>query len=183
MNLYLIGPRGSGKTTVARHVARRLDLPLFASDEWIQAQTGRTISQLFAERGEEPFRELEQAAVEQSTRLPAAVVDLGGGAVLRDANRRRIREHGWVVWLFASPEVLWERVTADRQSGNTRPPLTELDGLDEMRSIVAQRQSIYADCADYEIDTEAISPDEVARRVVAWFATVDKRNSRAAARE
>jgi shikimate kinase len=180
MNLYLIGPRGSGKTTVARLVARELDLPLFATDAWIQSETGQTIAQLFSDRGQEYFRDWEQAAIEQSARFPAAVIDLGGGAVLRESNRRRLRSLGRLVWLFASPDILWERVAADRHSTASRPPLTKLPGLEEMQRVTSERQSIYADCADYEIDTGVISPDEVARRVVAWFASVDKRNTSAA---
>ena len=177
MNLYLIGPRGSGKSTVACIVAQRLGRPLIATDEWIQAETGQTIAQVFVERGEAGFRELETAALKTAAECGSAMVDLGGGAILRDANRLQIRQTGLAVWLFAPAEVLFQRISCDPRSAESRPPLTTMEGLEEIRQVLAERDAIYAACADYEIDTSALSADEVARRVVVWFSSVDKSNS------
>jgi shikimate kinase len=76
--------------------------------------------------------------------------------------------------VFASPEILWQRVSADPRSLDSRPPLSDAEGLEEMRSVLAARESLYADCADYEIDTSQLWPEEVARRIVARFPIVDK---------
>lgn len=176
MNVYLIGPRGSGKSTVARLVARHFQLPLFSTDEWIRGESSRTIVEIFAQSGEEAFRDWESRALSVAATFPAAVVDLGGGAILRAENRELIRRSGSVVWLLADPQQLWERVSADPQSASARPALTDSPGIEEMRRIVADRESLYAACADYEIDTTLLSPDEVARRIVARFPLVDKRN-------
>ncbi len=173
MNLYLIGPRGSGKSTVAAIVAERLGRPLIATDDWIQTETGKTIAEIFAGDGEGRFRELETAALDKAAQCRSAVVDLGGGAILPEANRQRIRQTGKTVWLFAPAEVLWRRISSDPRSAGTRPPLTAEEGLEEVGLVLEQRDSIYAACADYEIDTGALSADEVAHRVVAWFGTVD----------
>ncbi len=185
MHLYLIGPRGSGKSTVARQVARRLDRPLWANDEAIQVATGKTITELFQTRGEAGFRELESESLANAANSPAAVVDLGGGAVLRESNRSLIRGTGKAVWLFAEAEILWRRICDDPRSTHTRPPLKAQsaetlasDDLDEIRQLVRERESFYEVCADYEIDTGSLSVDEVARRIVAWFDTVDKLTSR-----
>lgn len=173
MNLYLIGPRGSGKSTVAPLVARLLGLPLFSSDSWTESQSGQSISEIFAQQGESRFRDWETDAIRVAAQGPSVVVDLGGGAVLR-AENRQILAQGAVVWLFASAEVLWQRVSADPRTLNSRPRLTESEGLEEMRSILAERESLYAACADYEIDTSLLSPEEVARRIVARYPAVDK---------
>jgi shikimate kinase len=195
MHLFLIGPRGSGKSTVARVVARRLDRPYRSTDEAIQLETGRTISELFAARGEAGYRELEVAAVAAASRGPPAVIDLGGGAILSPVSRAVLAATGRTVWLFADPEILWIRISSDPASASTRPALccgadgfgdsacgeneTSLDpGLAEMRRVVAARQAIYAACADCEIDTGRLTPEEVARRIVAWFEPVDKSTGR-----
>ena len=185
MHLYLIGPRGSGKSTVARQVARRLDRPLWSTDEAIQTTAGKTITELFQSPGEAGFRDLESEALANTANSPAAVIDLGGGAILRESNRCLIREAGKAVWLFAEAEILWRRICDDPRSTQTRPPLKAQsaetlasNGLVEIRLLVRERESFYEACADYEIDTGSLSVDEVARRIVAWFDTVDKSRSR-----
>lgn len=203
MHLFLIGPLGSGKSSVARQAARWLDRPLIAVDDEVQRTAGQTIAEIFQMRGEADFRDLEAKTLAQAVCSPAAVLDLGGGAILSESNRHLIRQTGKAVWLFADPAILWERVNSDPRSVMTRPPLLrssgqlrreitnltceandaliagpEPEGLAELRQVVLQREAIYAACADYEIDTGALSVEEIARRVVAWFSSVDKRSIR-----
>jgi shikimate kinase len=102
MNLYLIGPRGSGKSTVAPRVAQLLNRPLFSSDAWTECQSGKSISEIFAQDGESRFREWETEAIRVAAQGAPSVVDLGGGAVLR-AENRVVLTQGAVVWCSLPP--------------------------------------------------------------------------------
>jgi shikimate kinase len=155
---------------------------LFSTDDWVELHSGQTIAEIFVQHGESRFRTLETEAVRLAALGAASVVDLGGGAILSTTNRERIRESGAIVWLKANADVLWQRVQADPRTAQSRPPLTTAGGLDEMRSIVVERESLYAACADYEIDTGALLPHEIARRVASRFALVDKQKRNLSAR-
>ncbi len=116
MNVTLMGFMGSGKTTVGRILASRLDWDFIDTDHLIEARMGRTVPELFSERGEGAFRELEAAVIQEVSRGDRQVIATGGGAVMDPANRLALRLGGIVVHLKASPEVLWKRV-----SGSDRP--------------------------------------------------------------
>lgn len=174
MNLYLIGYRGSGKSTVAPYLAQQLGWQRFDTDEQIEILTGQRIADLFADEGEPAFREWETTVIQAVAQLSEQVVSLGGGATLSSFNRQLIASSGQVVWLRGLPEVLWRRIQADQHTFETRPQLTNLDGLAEVRQVLAQRESVYADCADYTVDTDDLPPAEVADMIANWWCTVDK---------
>ena len=92
---------------------------------------------------------------------------LGGGAVVRDENREAIRRAGTVVWLQASPETLWQRISADRATAERRPNLTAEGGITEIIATLGAREPFYRQCADFEVDTEDRTPDEVAEAILA----------------
>jgi shikimate kinase len=171
-NLYLIGYRGAGKSEVARILAGLLEREHFCVDREIQAEQNRSIAGIFTDFGEARFRQLEQEKVRQASERSGLIVDLGGGAVLDAENRHRIAS-GICVWLKAKPETLDSRIRADQQSATSRPALTDQPGLAEVRAVLAERESLYAECADYEIDTDRLSPFEVGQQIVSWLATVD----------
>lgn len=170
MHLYLLGYRGSGKTTVAHLLAQALDQPMVDTDDWIESNHGKTIRQIFSERGEEGFRDLEQTAVAQvsSISMPT-VVALGGGAVLRPASQQVIRETGRRVWLDASPELLYGRICSDGTSQQRRPDLTDRGGLEEVTEILARRRPIYASMAELTIHTDDRTPDQIADEILVWI--------------
>src|SRR5688500_9284949 len=97
MNLFLIGYRGSGKTTVAAELAPRLGWKWLDADDEVERRAGRTIKDIFAASGEQAFRDLEAAVIADMAKLSDRVIALGGGAVLRDDNRQAIRSSGKVV--------------------------------------------------------------------------------------
>jgi shikimate kinase len=167
MNLFLIGYRGSGKTTVAAALAERLGWPWVDADAELERRAGQTIKQIFEEQGELAFRDLEVAVVADLAARDRQIVALGGGAVLRDANRQALAGRGRIVWLKASPEVLWARMMADHTTAARRPNLTREGGLAEIRTLLAERTPIYASCADLEIDADERSPVEIAREIIA----------------
>ena len=165
MNLFLIGYRGSGKTTVAAALAERLGWPWVDADAELERRAGRTIKQIFEEQGEQAFRDLEAAVVADLAAGDRQIVALGGGAVLRDANRQALAGRGPIVWLKASPEVLWARMTADHTTAARRPNLTREGGLAEIRTLLAERTPIYTACADLAVDADDRSPAEIAREI------------------
>lgn len=173
MHLYLIGYRGSGKTTVGRLVAQALDWLLVDTDDWIESASGRTIQQIFAEAGEQAFRDLEQTTIEQVASLnDSIVVSLGGGAILRPQNRTQIRR-GKCVWLDAPAEFLYQRICNDPSSSTKRPNLTKSSGLDEVNEVLAVRRPLYAELANLTIDVVGRSADEIAREIVDWVTFAD----------
>lgn len=130
--LFLIGYRGSGKTTVGRILADRLGWAFVDADDRTEAAAGKSIAAIFAAEGEAGFRAREADTLAVLCRLTNHVVATGGGVVLRPANRELLRSVGFVAWLVASPEAAWERLTADPTTSDRRPNLTA--GVDRTRS-------------------------------------------------
>lgn len=166
--LFLIGYRGCGKSTVGRLLAERLGWESIDSDDVAEAEAGKSIAAIFAGDGEPAFRDLEERVVAELCRREHAVVALGGGAVLREATRKRLAAAGPVVWLTAPAETLARRIAGDRSTAARRPSLTGLSGLDEVRRVLAEREPIYAECATVSLDAEARSPAELAGEIAAW---------------
>lgn len=168
-HVILIGYRGCGKTCVGRRLADELAWPFVDTDEVIEEQAGRTIRDIFATDGEPAFRALEQAAVAAVLDRPPHVVSVGGGAVLAPANRAAMCAHAWCLWLRATPETIIGRLEADRRSATLRPALTDRDPLDEARELLNVRSPLYAEVGDHALDTDGLTPDEVATAALAWL--------------
>lgn len=168
MNIYLIGYRGSGKTTVAERLASRLGWTWLDADPYIEQRAGCTIREIFATDGEAGFRQREADAVAEIANGNQQIVALGGGAILRADNREVLRRSGKVVWLKASPELLWSRIEADPTTTARRPNLTSQGGIEEVRRLLAERTPLYEQSADLALDSDARSPDELADAIAAW---------------
>lgn len=175
--VVLVGGRGAGKTTVGRLLAERVNLPFWDADCEIEAQTGRTIAEIFAESGEPGFRDVEEQVLETLCREhPRSVLATGGGAVLRSSSRRRIRDHGLVVWLRARPEELARRIAHDDATAHARPPLTQAGVIDEIEHVLAERAALYAEVANFAVDATDAAPEDVANAIVAhWFSLTETR--------
>jgi shikimate kinase len=169
MNLYLIGYRGSGKTTVAAVLARLLGWKWLDADDEIERRAGKSIKEIFATTGEQSFRDLEASVVADLAKLSQNVIALGGGAILREETRSAIRGGGKVVWLQASPEILYQRITGDASTAERRPNLTADGGLAEVERLLAIRSPIYAACADLIVDAATVAPPELARQIADWM--------------
>lgn len=166
MNIYLIGYRGSGKTTVARALAEKLGRPWFDADVELERAAGRTIKEIFATDGEGAFRDLETQTLQTLAATDDRVLALGGGVILRPANRELLA-NGFTVWLKATPETLWKRISGDPTTSERRPNLTAGGGLAEVERLLAERTPLYAACARIVIETEGKSPDELAAEILA----------------
>jgi len=161
-NIVLIGYRGSGKTTVGRLLAERLDCALLDTDERIVDRAGMSIADIFATNGESAFRDLEAEIIAEASARSAVVLSVGGGAVLRDDNVRRLRDCGMVFWLDADAETLWSRIAGDEATDTSRPALTDKTGLDEVRQLLGERRAQYERCAHHRIPTADRTPTQVA---------------------
>ena len=140
---------GSGKSTVGRQLARRLGLPFFDSDHLIEQRLGCSIREYFAREGEAAFRDVEEQVLAELARGAHAVVATGGGAVLREANRRNLRDAGRVIYLRSTPEELHRRLRHDTQ----RPLLQVADPLGKLRTLYAERDPLYREAAHFNIET------------------------------
>ena len=165
MNIYLIGYRGCGKSTVAPLVAGLLDWQAVDSDHEVEMLVGKKISEIFAREGEAGFRQWEASVIEGLSRSSGQVVSLGGGAILDSLTRKRIGETGSTFWLKANAQTLWSRMAADPNSATMRPKLTAQGGLKEVEDVLAERTPIYESCADFTIEVADLAPDAVANRI------------------
>lgn len=157
---------GAGKTTIGEALAARLGWPHLDSDAQVEAATGRTVPQIFAESGEAAFRAEESRALADAATAPEpAVVSVAGGAVLDPANRAVLRSGGRVVWLRARPETLARRVG----SGAGRP-LLEHDPAGTLRHLDEVRRPFYAELAELTVDVDDAPVDAVVDRIVEWAA-------------
>ena len=167
MNLHLIGYRGTGKTTVAAALAARLGWSWVDADAELERAAGRTIAEIFAEGGEEAFRELESQTLAELCARDKIIVSVGGGGVLREQNRTLLRNSGKVIWLQAAPETIYRRMAHDPTTASRRPNLTNAGGLPEIRQLLLARAPIYEQSADLRVDTEGKSPAQVADEICA----------------
>ncbi len=171
MNIFLIGYRATGKSTVARKIAATLGLNCVDSDVLIVQDAGMTIAEIFATETEAGFRERESEVVARIALGDKQVVALGGGAVLRSENRAAIRNQGMIVWLQASVDSVCERLTDDSQTQSQRPQLTTHDLHHEVSELMERRRELYAEVADFAVDTESLAAADVASEIIATLST------------
>jgi shikimate kinase len=170
MILILIGYRATGKTTLARLLAERLGWDWIDADVEIERRAGKSIARIFAEDGEPAFRDLEAQVVADLCRRDDLVLAAGGGAPLRPESRQAMKRSGKVVWLKAQPETILARMSGDQTTLGRRPSLTEKGPLDEIVHLLGQREPIYRESADLEVDTESKAPGEIVSEILHYLA-------------
>jgi shikimate kinase len=147
--LSLVGMPGGGKSTVGRHLARRLDVNFVDTDAVIERRIGCPIRTYFEQEGEERFRSIESEVLGELIAETHGVIATGGGIVLRDENRRRLREHTTCVYLRSTPEELFRRLRHDSK----RPLLQVADPLARLRELFAKRDLLYRQSARFVVET------------------------------
>jgi shikimate kinase len=162
MSIALVGYRGSGKSTIGKRLADRLWQKFVDTDDLVTKQAGKSIKEIFETQGEADFRELEAQVVAEVCNLQDHVIALGGGAVLREENRKAIKAAGLkVIYLRCEAEELHKRIHADPATAATRPPLTHLGGsVEEIRALLAEREPVYRSVMTGELDVTNLSPQD-----------------------
>jgi len=160
-NVFLIGPMGSGKTAVGRHLARLLHYTFHDSDADIEAKTGVDIPFIFEKEGEAGFRSRERESIDRLTRLESIVLATGGGAVINAANRAALAERGVVVYLATSVNQQIERTRRARH----RPLLHDTDPEQRLKELMERRAELYAQIADLTIATDGRRVQLVAEEI------------------
>jgi shikimate kinase len=160
-NIFLVGMPGAGKTTVGRQLARRLSRSFIDADHEIEARTGVRIPLIFDIEGEAGFREREAKVIAELATRTDLVVATGGGAVLRGENRAALRQGGTVIYLQASPDLLYERTRLDPN----RPLLQVDDPRKKLEDLFAQRDPLYREVADIVVNSLGGSIGQLVRQV------------------
>jgi shikimate kinase len=162
MNVVLIGYRGSGKTTIGKRLADRLWQKFVDLDALIVRKAGKSIREIFEQDGEERFREMETDALREALQVPDTVLALGGGAIGREQNRQLLKDADCkVVYLRCEADVLLRRIQQDAGTAQNRPDLTPLGGgIEEVRMKLAEREPLYRDVMDAELDVTNMTPED-----------------------
>jgi len=160
-NIILVGLMGAGKTSVGRLLAKHFAKTFYDCDHEIERRTGVKIPVIFEIEGEAGFRAREAAVLRELTKLDNIVLATGGGAVLREDNRRALMDNGAVVYLRASLDDLWQRTRHDRN----RPLLQTADPRTRLHELFAERDPLYREVASVVIDTGNQSLRSLASRL------------------
>lgn len=162
MNLVLIGYRGTGKSVVGTLVAERLNMQYVSMDARIIEKAGMPIPEIVEARGWPGFRDLESEVAQEVGQLDGLVVDTGGGVIERPENVTALQSNALVIWLKASVYTIVSRIQMDTQ----RPSLTGKTFTEEVAEVLDRRIPLYTHAAQYEIDTDHLTPEEIADRII-----------------
>jgi shikimate kinase len=161
-NVALVGFMGSGKSSVGRLVAQRLDFRFVDTDRIVVQSTRRQITEIFQEEDESFFREQERLALESLQDKQHLVIATGGGIVTRAENVALLRQTAFVVWLTVSEEVIFERVSRT----NKRPLLQTANPRETISTLLAQRRPLYQSAAHLTVETSTRSHAEIAEEII-----------------
>ena len=160
-NIVLVGFMGTGKSVVAKEVAKRLGLQYVSMDKMIEGREGRQIKEIFAQDGEDYFRKIEKEITKELSRKDDLVIDAGGGVVIDDENVRNLKSRGIMVSLSARADVILSRT----DPGKDRPLLDTPDPKRRIEELLAARKGHYAK-ADFHIDTSDKKISDVIGEVI-----------------
>lgn len=165
-NIALIGFRATGKSTVGEILARRLGGQFVDMDQRLIWEAGRDIATWVRQDGWDSFRRAESGLLGIISKQKGLVVATGGGIVLDPQSRRTLRKHFFTVWLKATPQTIYARLSSDPGSLRTRPALCELPVKEEIVKVLSERKPLYAQVATIEIDTEGKQSIQIADEIV-----------------
>jgi len=161
MNIYLIGYRCTGKTTVGKILANRIGSMFIDTDILIVIKQGMPISEIVKKYGWEYFRELEKKMISRISSGDDQVVSTGGGIILDKVNIDYIKKSGIAVWLKAKPETIEKRITKDKSTGDFRPSLTSKELKTEIRETLEERIPLYQETMNFFVETDKLDSGEI----------------------
>lgn len=161
-HIILIGFMGVGKSTISRELKCQSNRSEIDIDKWIEEREGRTISEIFEQEGEEYFRQLETAIIDELGDIKPAIVSCGGGLALRELNVRKLRAMGTIVLLTAEPQTILQRVTGS----NNRPLLNGNMNIDYIRDLMEQRRPFYERAATVTVSTDNKMISDIAKEIL-----------------
>ncbi len=166
MNLFLIGYRCSGKTTVGKSIADALNWAFVDADAMLVEACGKSIKDIIATDGWNSFRRMERSTLKQICIADRQVVATGGGVVLDTANVAAMKSSGQVIWLVATAATIRERMRADENTTEFRPALSDKGTLAEIEDLLAERRPHYERASDFVIQTDGMPIDEIVQKII-----------------
>ncbi|WP_423063301.1 shikimate kinase [Candidiatus Paracoxiella cheracis] len=162
-NIYLIGPMGSGKTSVGKCLATLSHTNLYDSDEEIEKATGVDIPWIFEQEGEKGFRKREAEMIKKLTHLKNIILSTGGGVIMTESNRRQLAENGVVVYLQVSVDTQLKRTARKKES---RPMLRKHNSKEKLNQLNEIRHSLYTEIADLVYNANVLTPMSLAEQIL-----------------
>jgi shikimate kinase len=160
-NLFLVGMPGSGKSTLGRLLAKRLEKQFYDTDAEIERRLGVTIPVIFELEGEPGFRERESTIICEFVTYANVILATGGGAILLLPNRTALKQNGTVLYLHATPDTLWERTRRSKH----RPLLQAADPQARLNELYAFRDPVYREVADFVVESDSEQVIKLAQRL------------------
>lgn len=160
-NIILVGFMGTGKTAVGKKLAKKLKMRFVDMDDIIEKREGMEISEIFEQKGEPYFRDVEKGVAKEVSKQSNLVIAAGGGAVINEENVKSLKSNGIMICLNASPDKILERTKGYAH----RPLLNVPEPSKKVWELLAKRAQYYAR-ADYQIDTTNLTIDEVVQKIL-----------------
>ncbi len=173
MNIFLIGYRCTGKTSVGKLLAEKLGWAFADSDAEIVKAHGMSISEMVVKYGWDFFRQKERGVIAQLSLSDRHVVATGGGVVLNPENVRDMKANALIIWLKAMPETIRKRIVSDEHTQELRPALTSKGFLGEIEETLITRTPLYESAMDFYVDTDDLGADEIAESIVTKLSAID----------
>lgn len=162
-SIACVGLPGSGKSTIGRQLAKRLNIPFFDSDWVIEQRIACSIREFFEREGEEAFRDIEQDVIGDLTQQRLCVLSTGGGVVLRQVNRNHLRLRCQTIYLHSEPDEVFRRLRHDQN----RPLLQVADPLARLQELYAARDPLYREASHFVAETGRPSVSALVSQIIA----------------
>ena len=166
MNLFLIGYRCTGKTTIGKAIAAAIEWSFVDADTLLVRECGKPIKEIVDTEGWDAFRRMERSTLKQICTADRQIVATGGGVVLDKANIKAMKTRGMVIWLGATAETIQKRMLQDKNTGNFRPALTDKGRMEEIEDLLLKRNPYYKSAGDFSIHTDNVPINEITQTII-----------------